>query len=359
MNIINLNDKIFNNITDFDIIDLRNIEPIGSKGNLIKWVFKPNDGRRNVLHIKTGKILGGNTLASLKFGIEPLVELLTYHLCELMNLKVAKERINLALIKYKKKEFLTIVNISEDFKGKNKENMTHLFDFFEFKKVKQILKNNNKLNYKEVIDMFKNQNVIDINYTDSEIKILQMIIFDYIILNTDRHNENFGYLVEKSKRKFEFAPIYDNGQSLLYDIEWDKVDWNKVDISNPILYKSHLKTIEFNNYFYKNLIEAEKLIYSKITLFGTNKKEIKDYIDYNLDMNLFFNKKEISECIKKSFNSYNIILNIYNLMLKNSNYKNLCFKINKVDEKWFTFMSFMIYNRTHSILNGFEGKYDN
>ena len=44
---------------------------------------------------------------------------------------------------------------------------------------------------------------------------VDMIVFDALICNTDRHYGNFGLLVDnKTNKPVGFAPIFDNGQSL-------------------------------------------------------------------------------------------------------------------------------------------------
>lgn len=44
---------------------------------------------------------------------------------------------------------------------------------------------------------------------------VDMIVFDALICNTDRHYGNFGLLVDsKTNKPIKFAPIFDNGQSL-------------------------------------------------------------------------------------------------------------------------------------------------
>lgn len=48
--------------------------------------------------------------------------------------------------------------------------------------------------------------------------LLEMIIFDVIIVNVDRHFGNFGLLVDNKTNKIvKPAPIFDNGLSLFYD----------------------------------------------------------------------------------------------------------------------------------------------
>ena len=46
----------------------------------------------------------------------------------------------------------------------------------------------------------------------------KMLTFDMLILNTDRHFNNFGIIVDAGKAKYKMAPIFDNGNSLLSNI---------------------------------------------------------------------------------------------------------------------------------------------
>ncbi|HFU74754.1 MAG TPA: XRE family transcriptional regulator, partial [Arcobacter sp.] len=58
--------------------------------------------------------------------------------------------------------------------------------------------------------------------------LLEMIIFDVIIVNVDRHFGNFGLLIDtKSNTIVKLAPIFDNGLSLFYDATDD--DLSRVD----------------------------------------------------------------------------------------------------------------------------------
>lgn len=46
-------------------------------------------------------------------------------------------------------------------------------------------------------------------------EFVDMLIFDALIFNTDRHGGNFGLLVDnKTNKPIAFAPIFDNGLSL-------------------------------------------------------------------------------------------------------------------------------------------------
>lgn len=76
---------------------------------------------------------------------------------------------------------------------------------------------------KAVIEFYKS---LGEEYYDA---FLDMIVFDAVILNTDRHFGNFGFLVDSSCNKIIApAPLFDHGLSLLnYAMEDDLVDWQK------------------------------------------------------------------------------------------------------------------------------------
>ena len=55
--------------------------------------------------------------------------------------------------------------------------------------------------------------------------LMDMLIFDIIIVNTDRHFGNFGLLVDNRTNKIvKTAPIFDNGLSLFYDAMDDDLE---------------------------------------------------------------------------------------------------------------------------------------
>jgi hypothetical protein len=55
--------------------------------------------------------------------------------------------------------------------------------------------------------------------------LVEMLIFDVLIVNTDRHFGNFGLLVENKTNKIvKTAPIFDNGLSLFYDAMEDDLE---------------------------------------------------------------------------------------------------------------------------------------
>ena len=82
-------------------------------------------------------------------------------------------------------------------------------DKHEFVNALQI-KNENKLNGFDLYNWFKE------NGFQKEID--NMIGFDYLIRNIDRHEKNFGIIRNPDSLEImSFAPIFDNGTSLLFD----------------------------------------------------------------------------------------------------------------------------------------------
>ena len=123
-----------------------------------------------------------------------------------------------------------------------------------------------------------------INPEETKQKFWDMFVVDCLIGNTDRHNGNWGFLLNKNSRDVEFAPIYDCGSCLnpmLEDEEIEKI--NKTELKNLatncysclkkngkkinyITYIKQMKNEECNN--------AIKRIFKKIDI-----KEIDIFID--------------------------------------------------------------------------------
>lgn len=67
----------------------------------------------------------------------------------------------------------------------------------------------------EVIEEIKNLTQINITVIDNIIeKFWDMFIIDSLIGNTDRHNGNWGLLINKKTNEAQFCPIYDCGSCL-------------------------------------------------------------------------------------------------------------------------------------------------
>ena len=70
-------------------------------------------------------------------------------------------------------------------------------------------------------------------------KFWNMFVIDSLIGNTDRHNGNWGFLVELKSAEIEFAPIYDCGSCLNPMLEDDEIEK---------LSKSEIKNLAINSY---------------------------------------------------------------------------------------------------------------
>jgi hypothetical protein len=97
---------------------------------------------------------------------------------------------------------------------------------------------------------------------------LSMFLFDIIIGNTDRHQDNWGIIIEKTdtgKGKASLSPAYDNGTSLGYEILDAKIPQFISNTHQRLAYihrgKHHVKNIyggiRYNHFdFLENLLLA-------------------------------------------------------------------------------------------------------
>lgn len=88
---------------------------------------------------------------------------------------------------------------------------------------KGMKKHDDKQDYEDYIKVLENNGI-----KDARIKLENMYILDFLIMNEDRHLNNFGIIRDVNTLKWlDVAPIFDNGQSL--NIEY--YDENELHIS--------------------------------------------------------------------------------------------------------------------------------
>ena len=77
--------------------------------------------------------------------------------------------------------------------------------------IKNAMERHNNINdYEEYIKILENHGI-----KDARIKLEDMYILDFLIMNEDRHLNNFGIIRDVNTLKWlDLAPIFDNGQSL-------------------------------------------------------------------------------------------------------------------------------------------------
>ena len=145
------------------------------------------------------------------FGYESINEIIACKLLDAMNIPHLDYKLIYALIKIKEKEYKTYLTASLDFKERG-ESKIALDNYYQF------LKEENE----ELIPFLKRMGFIE--------DIYKMIVFDYIILNRDRHGANIEILYNKLNGNIRLAPIFDNGLSLLSPV------YKEEDIKNYDIY---------------------------------------------------------------------------------------------------------------------------
>ena len=74
----------------------------------------------------------------------------------------------------------------------------------------------------DIIDVIEECKMI--NSSETKLKFWKMFVVDALIGNTDRHNGNWGFLVNKKTKQITFAPIYDCGSCLNPMIEDKEIE---------------------------------------------------------------------------------------------------------------------------------------
>ncbi len=133
---------------------------------------------------------------------------------------------NTVLGKYEYKGREKIVCACEDFT--DNENILYEFENLALstnpdKKIETELK--------DIIEVIEESKMI--NNVETKEKFWDMFIIDSLIGNTERHNGNWGFLLNKNTGRAEFSPIYDCGSCLnpmLEDEEIEKI--NETELKN-------------------------------------------------------------------------------------------------------------------------------
>lgn len=83
----------------------------------------------------------------------------------------------------------------------------------------------------DIMEVIEENKMIDTESTKQ--KFWDMFIVDSLIGNTDRHNGNWGFLLNKNTGKVEFSPIYDCGSCLNPMIEDEEIkNLNETELKN-------------------------------------------------------------------------------------------------------------------------------
>ena len=209
----------------------------------------------------------------------------------------------LGIYKYKEKD--KIVCACEDFTDDN-----HVL--YEFENLALSTNPDKKIatELTDIMEVIEENKIIDTSNTKQ--KFWDMFIIDFLIGNTNRHNGNWGFLLDKTTGKFEFSPIYDCGSCLnpmLDDEAIGKIDANELKNlalncysclkinGNKINYVSYLKQMKN-----KECNDAIKRLFLNI-----NMNEIKKFID-NIECISNIRKEFYKNILEQR---YNILEKIY------------------------------------------------
>ena len=130
----------------------------------------------------------------------------------------------LGLYRYNGKE--KVVCACEDFT--DNENILYEFENLALS-TNQDKKIETELN--DIMEVIEENKMIDVE--DTKNKFWNMFIIDSIIGNTDRHNGNWGFLLNKETGNIEFSPIYDCGSCLNQMLEDEQIEKiNKTELEN-------------------------------------------------------------------------------------------------------------------------------
>ena len=134
----------------------------------------------------------------------------------------------------------------------------------------------------DIIDVIEECKMI--NSSETKLKFWKMFVVDALIGNTDRHNGNWGFLVNKKTKKVTFAPIYDCGSCLNPMIEDKEIErLNDTELKNLAIncyscLKEDGKKINYMVYIRSmkndNCNDAVKEIFLQINI-----NQIKEFID--------------------------------------------------------------------------------
>lgn len=210
-----------------------------SKGNLLKAIY--TDDENTIIFLKTGRLQVRDYPGY--WGVESVIEVICYRLGYVFGLNIAEHSLGVCSGARLNKEFKTLVCSSPDFRAE--KTLVYLRSLY--------VENDENIDFGRLC---KN--------TGCGEDLINMLAFDLVIMNEDRHNSNIGFLVQDDG-KLKLAPIYDNGYSLLYDdIKGMLGDWKSATrhcLCNAPLYQENFKSAEriFMNYskIYKPTIKLD------------------------------------------------------------------------------------------------------
>lgn len=177
--------------------------------------------------VKSGRN-GGEKESSI---LEPVTECICYELAKMMGIDCAEYILE--------KRNGRLVSVSKWFYNEEEE------QFYSANRLMRILGISRENLFNKLVEAFP----------EMKMNLNNMIVFDFIVNNTDRHLKNFAF-IEKDD-KLRFAPIYDNGLSLGSHL--DDYDLLNENIDDLLLDADYAKCFESTNRKQLGLIDGHSL----------------------------------------------------------------------------------------------------
>lgn len=167
-----------------------------------------------------------------------------------------------------------------------------------------------EIELKDIMEVIEESQMI--NAEETKQKFWDMFVVDSLIGNTDRHNGNWGFLLNKITGKVEFSPIYDCGSCLnpmIEDGEIQKItetELKNLSINCYSCLKENGKKINYIKYIKEMKNEECNIAIKKL------------FININMDrINKFIDNVECMSKIRKDFykkilaNRYQVLKEVY------------------------------------------------
>lgn len=211
------------------------------------------------------KVNGKNYLykaSGTLYNFEPINEVLASKICEILDVPYVKYSID--VIKSKRQD--TLVSICECTINKNQE-IINAYNLLSDNKTENYMENYKK--YLEILELH--------NIPHAKEYIEKMFMLDYIVLNEDRHLNNFGIIRDVNSLDWiSVCPIFDTGRSMNTNVS--KNYWNfaegEVKFFSPVLVSSEILTEIFT------ISISEKQIFELKQLNQEYKKLLEQYREY-------------------------------------------------------------------------------
>ncbi len=155
----------------------------------------------------------------------------------------------------------------------------------------------------DIMEVIEESKIINIEETRQ--KFWDMFVIDSLIGNTDRHNGNWGFLLNKNTGEVEISPIYDCGSALNPMIEDEEIknlnetELKNLAINNYSCLKENGKKINYMTYI-KQMKNEECNNSIKRIFANININEIDDFID-NVECMSKIRKEFYKKIIEKRY----------------------------------------------------------